>query len=565
MVREFLARNYLYIFIIVCVIILFCFFIGQKEGFHEDEIFSYGSSSYFYDNVFRPYGIEDAGGEFVRGKILQGNIIKNLKYYYLDHTDEKESIIEEYKAAHRPVWKSPEEADDYLTVKGWKEVVNYPIAYYNQAKDVHPPLFYFLVHTMQILFYGKFSKYVIFSINVCFAILSLVLIKRLMGKMKKEYLAIPAMILYGFSMGAISTVIFLRMYMMLSFFVLMFISVCFDIVKNNYEIDKKTWFRLGLVCILGYLTQYYFCIFAGVCALIIFAKICKKRDKKKIVSYLLNYLKIALIGIILYPFSINHIFFSYRGVGVSEMHKSYLIKLMDYFYLLGYSFTVPAVLFVIVILIALVMTIVKAKNSDVFKDYLVLLWLPFIMYILVITATAPEVERIDTLRYIMCLLPIASMLVIVIVDEFIRNKKVSAIVLTALVAIVSIYGLAVSRPHFLYEGYSNYLNVAQNNKDDRFVYVGDTVFNHMQSMQEFTIYKESLILNDDEIDYLIQDEVLAEDEEFILSIKKYKNVDGILNQIIEETEFKNAELLLDDDGKTDCIIYKMKKVKENEI
>lgn len=40
---------YIIIFVSCCIMV---FFIQQKEGFHEDEMFSYGSSNYCKDNVF---------------------------------------------------------------------------------------------------------------------------------------------------------------------------------------------------------------------------------------------------------------------------------------------------------------------------------------------------------------------------------------------------------------------------------------------------------------------------------------------------------------------------------
>ena len=562
--KDFVIKNYKYILVILAVSVVLFYFIGQKKGFHEDEIFSYGSSSYFYDNVFRPYGIEDSTGEFVRSNILKGNIIKNLKYYLIDHRDEMDNLIEEYKAAHKPVWRSPDDARDYLTVSGWKEVINYPLTYYNQAKDVHPPLFYFAVHTMQILFYNSFSKYIIFVINLCFGIASLVEIKHLMEKMGKEHLSIPTMILYGSSMGAISTVIFQRMYMMLTFSILMFISVNFDIIKADYEIDKKSWLKLGWITILGFLTQYYFCIFAAGMALVVFAQVCRKRDKKKILSYILNYFKIALIGIILYPMAINHVFFSYRGVGVSVMHKGYFEKLIDYIALVGYSFSIPV--FVIGILVAsmIVFVCIKRKELNDFSKYIVMLIVPTVIYILIVVKTAPEVEYVHTLRYIMCVLPIIAILMTLAIDFFIKNKKVASIATTVLAIGISIYGLITSMPYFLYKGYNEYLKIAEENKNDRFVYVGDTVFNHIQSMQEFAIYKESLILDGNQIDYLIDNEKLEQEDEFILSIKRYKDDDAILKEIVDKTEFKGVELLLDDDGEVGCVIYRMKRLK-NEI
>ena len=45
--------NILTIIVIAIVTIFLFYWIGQKEGFHEDEIFSYGSSNYKWDNVFQ--------------------------------------------------------------------------------------------------------------------------------------------------------------------------------------------------------------------------------------------------------------------------------------------------------------------------------------------------------------------------------------------------------------------------------------------------------------------------------------------------------------------------------
>ena len=54
---------------IILTIVLLCslmfFFINQKHGFHEDEIFSYGSSNYKYDNVFRWFGYAEAGQDIL--------------------------------------------------------------------------------------------------------------------------------------------------------------------------------------------------------------------------------------------------------------------------------------------------------------------------------------------------------------------------------------------------------------------------------------------------------------------------------------------------------------------
>ena len=79
-------------------------------------------------------------------------------------------------------------------------------------------------------------------------------------------------------------------------------------------------------------------------------------------------------------------------------------------------------------------------------------------------------------------------------------------------------------------------------------------------MPEFMTYKESLILQDTQLEYLKDNEELLNTNEFILSIKKYiGNREGILNQVLEYTGYKSYNVLYDDRGETDCIIFKFNK------
>lgn len=561
--QKFIKNNWIYIAIISIVVIVMVFYINKKEGYHEDEMFSYGSSSYVYDNVFRSDGRTDSTNLFLKTKIFTGNVIdviKNLKYYFIDHSDEKDAFIKESDEVRRPVWKTSEEAEDYLTVNA-KEIGNYAMVYYNQGRDVHPPLFYFLVHTVSVFFLGNFSKWIIGIINIAFMIASLIVIKKIYEVLNKKHLIIPGLIFYGLSMGAISTVVFQRMYMMLTFFILEFILININIAKNDFEIDKKTWIKLGVVTILGFLTQYYFCIVAVLIALYVFVKICFKKDKKQILKYILNYFKIALIGVIVFPFSINHIFFSYRGIGRADMHKSFIEKFIEYISKLGYSYSIPIIIFISIIALFIIIAIAKKilnKEKLITKEngIVYVLAIVFVLYMIAIIQISPE---FNTLRYIMAILPILSIVVLILIDSGFKNKKISQVILIFLTCAISVYGIMTSNPECLYLGYNKYLKIAEENKHTKFVYVGSVEFNHIQSMLEFTTYDESLIVDAEKIEYIISDEKLKDEKEFILSIKSYEDVDGILKQIIDNTEFKNYELLLNDDLDTECVIYKMKR------
>ena len=557
--KEFFKKNYKYIIVIFVISAVMTFFMTKKEGFHEDEMFSYGSSNYAYDNVYRPYGKEDETNIFVKEKIMNGNIIQNLKYYLIDHRDIKDETLASIKSEFVPTWRSSDEANDYLTIQP-KDALNYGMVYYNQSRDIHPPIFYFLVHTVSIFFVGHFSKYIIFSINLIFMILSLWTIKNIFEKLDKKHLIVPALILYGFSMGAISTVIFQRMYSMLNFFVLMFISANIDIIKKDFDIDKKLWNKLTWIVLLGFWTQYYFCIVAGVVAVLVLIGVIRKQGKQGAITYILKYLKMAVIGVLLYPLSINHIFFSYRGVGKAEMARGFGEKLVEYLNMIGYSFSVP-VLAIAICLILLIMAVAVKSVIDKKVDKNALgagaIIFSVICYVCVIVKVSPELQDANIVRYIMCVLPLIIISILLLIDTVIKNKNMLKYSLVGISLVISVYGLMFSEPAFLYKGYAKYLEIAEENKEDKFVYVGDTVFNHIQSMPEFATYSESLILNESQLDDLENDSKLSEENEFILSIKKYKGADEILAKVIEKTGFLNYEVLLDDDGDVGCKIYKV--------
>lgn len=171
---------------IMCLVMLF--FIGEKEGYHCDEIFSYGSSNSSYENVFWSYREKTPMHLLMEEKIFNnGNIfdwIGRIKYYFIDHKDEKDAFINAKISEEQMIWRTKEEAEDYVEAKDNR--FNYPSVYYNQLQDVHPPLFYMLVHTVSSIFNNTFSKYLIFFINLPFFIGTCILIWNILNLLRKK-------------------------------------------------------------------------------------------------------------------------------------------------------------------------------------------------------------------------------------------------------------------------------------------------------------------------------------------------------------------------------------------
>ncbi len=556
-----------YIVIIITTIVMFVF-IGQKNGWHEDEIFSYGSSNYKYDNLFLNFGDKDSLNQLIDEKIVGKNIGETLKNisYYLKNEDEFQDELNKKIAEEKPIWKTKEQAKEYMTVSS-DEIFNYWSVYYNQARDVHPPLFYMLVHLVSSICLNNFTKYIIFSINLIFYIASCFVLKKILKLFNKEELSWITVLLYGLSMGMISIVMFQRMYMMLTFFAMVYLYLNINIFKNSFEIDKKTKRKLTITVILGFLTQYYFCIYAALVAII--SAICMIKNKKwdSLKRYVWCHVKAAIIGLILFPASIYHIFFSYRGAAGGVAEGSYLGRLQEYLKLIFYGFSIPEILGYItlgIIIAMFIRRIIIAKR----KDIATLICLPIFLFVLVIAKIAPFIN----IRYISIVFPIiiiaVELGVVSSVKELMKtikndkmlqfiSKNASIIILVVIALVVSGYGLLKSKPEFLYTDYSKRIEIAEQYSNLKFVYIGQSPFNQLQDMEEFLRYDNSIIINTWQLDRLKEIDGLDDNTEFILNIKCWvTDFDKTLKTVLENTGAKDYELLIDDGQSR---VYKVKK------
>ena len=172
---------------ILCLVSLF--FVNQKEGWHCDEIYSYGGSNSAFNNQYWAYKQYNGTNKLIKEQVVENrNIVemfKQLKYYFLDHPEEREkyekAVLDELPERS---WRTSKEAQDY--VKAQENRFNYISVYYNQVLDVHPPLFYMLVHTVSSIFNDTFSKYIIFSINLVFFIGTCIFIWKVLNLLRKE-------------------------------------------------------------------------------------------------------------------------------------------------------------------------------------------------------------------------------------------------------------------------------------------------------------------------------------------------------------------------------------------
>lgn len=550
--KKWFSQNRWFLLTVFFLCILMFYFINQKLGFHEDEIFSYGSSNYRYDNVYRPYGYAEASQDVFYNQVWNSkNKITNIKNYFFHYDTLK---TDETLSKEIPIFRQKEDALTYLTI-GKGDVLNYFSVYYNQARDVHPPLFYFLVHFVSTIFYGQFSKYIIFTINLVFFVGTLWIIKKIMEKLDIKKMAIPTMILYGASMGCISTVMFQRMYMMLTFFSVLYLYLTIKFVQEDFKIEKKyPWI---FTILFGFLTQYYFCIYIVFVFLLVSAYLLTKKEYQKLGRYFLVHVIAAVIGILFYPASIYHIFFSYRGLGDGrEVAKPIIQSCIYYFSQIYKLFSMKDLLFLILVLYFILILKNKAKIDREKIFYCSLIFLPSVMYLFTIAKIAPFLGEDYTSRYIMLLFPIIAVEVAYLFS-FATKKQGIFFTISLL---LSVNGLYHNEPVYLYKDYQKAMDIATIYKDDYFVYVYDNSFTHLSSLPEFATYKASLIINENNYDFsLLENDELINSNEFILCIKNWLNVEDILNKVLEGSHYTKYEKLLELKSDVESTYYKIIK------
>lgn len=540
-----LKNNKLTLIAVILSVITMFYYIDKKQGYHEDEMFSYGSSNYKYDNVYRNYGYAQGNMDILYREVIGSHDINKLITFLKDKPNNNYPEFSKNEVLFKevPTWKSNKDAHDYLTI-GKGDVFNYRSVYINQAFDVHPPLFYFCMHLVSSIFYGKFTKYIGFTLNMIFFLGTLYFLDKICKRLGKSKISAPTILLYGLSIGAISTVSFHRMYMMLTFFSIWYFYLTVDLIKNDYTIKKKwPW----ILCILGgFLTQYYFCIYIVLVFILNAIYLLFKKEYQKVGKYLLVHVIPAVIGIIFYPVSIYQIFFSYRGLGAEDNGRSLLTNLKYYNNALLKMFSLEKIFTLVVCFLFMGMGYFFGKNKTLKNKKLLLnLFIPMILFIVVVAKIAPFLGENYTSRYIMLLFPLFALLLVYLFNIFYDNKYFTTISILIILGI-SLVGIKTSNPVYLYTDYAKSIELAKDNKTTPFIYVYDNYFTHLSSMPEFNIYEKHLILNNNIYDYslLKNDEVLKNNDSIIVCVKNWLDKDSVIKKILANTDYNQEKEIL---------------------
>ena len=438
----------LIITIVLQLAVALCFCM-QKQGFHYDENYSYYSS-----NV--TYGLNPPDGDWLSGSTI---------------------------------------AEEFCITPGMG--FNFPLVAQMQSFDVHPPVYYFLLNIICSLSSGIFSKWQGLILNLIFFVISELLIIAIANKVGNKNKAITwfSLALFGFSPAIISGITFIRMYMLLTSecmaLILLHMNMLTDI-KNSSSLSRfvKYLIQIAVTVYIGFLTHYYFAVFAFfVAAFTTLYLFFSKNTRKTSYIYAITVIAGLLSAVLSYPASLRHIFRGYRGTEAmgAFFDMNNLSDRMGLFVGLIDDYVLNHTFYILLLIILLAYVQVRFMNKRVSPNLCFgLSFITAVGYFAIVMKTA-LMNYEEAVRYEMPIYGLLIILIVVSLYSLITNtspvtegdsrggqvQRLLVGVILAITLVMQVKGLYDGKVLFLYPEEKSEKEFATEHKDDVIIYVYD--------------------------------------------------------------------------------------------
>ena len=448
-------------------------------------------------------------------------------------------------------WKSTDEIrSEYMVLDG--ETLNLGMVKLSQTYDVHPPLYYFVLRIVCFFSKNTFSKWQGLSINLIFYFFTLML--------------------FGLSPGFLSAVTFIRMYVMLSMWCFLVLFIAMKAIRDNEFTFKKVFVPTALVTMAGFLTHYYYMVFAFfVTAYVCIYLVIKKDTRIKAFIYGGSVCLGMAAAIIYYPACLGHIFSGYRGVESTQafMDMSNTGDRIDFFVQMLNDYTFSG-MFYILLLVGLLLYMFYSyrrkvrwannlvsdsvldkeekidekddeKNTDHIGAVIGLLLSVTVGYFLIVCKTAMTPSNpAEALRYespVYGLLILLVTMAITAVFDRIKASRMIPCAVLILAIICQIHGLCSDKVFFLYEGANDLVKWAASHRDCEvaFIYNPNNSWMIWNDGPELMEYRDIYFIPYD-TDKPIDDERLLNAKDIIIYACRSDESFDIINSIIDAND-----------------------------
>lgn len=312
-------------------------------------------------------------------------------------------------------WHNGEYYEDYLSLQDDEKGSFYQV-YKNQKNDVHPPLYYLFLRLGMTFDGGHYNKWPGITINIfiyLFITIFMYLIakKVFSGQENTNRKARLTAFLSSITMAALTNAIYIRMYALLNFFIVL--TAFLHIKLSEDDKNHKTMILISITALLGSLTHYYYLFFLAALCLMFGIRYLKNKDYKSLGKYI-GIMGIAgALSLCIFPYSIQHMFFGYRGQGFMEKlldYESFFVNIAKYLHIIQ-KYVFNNILMVILAILFVLYKLRKDKNKkfeNPNSDVLKILYIPTIFYFIIVAVASPWQE----LRYIM---PVGGVIYLIVI------------------------------------------------------------------------------------------------------------------------------------------------------
>ncbi len=470
---------YILLFISLLVSVFFGF---QKSGFHEDEYYTYYSSN------------------------------RSLGLYQPDRE-----------------WQTRQTILDEFSVKEG-EGFNYGLVKLVQSWDVHPPIYYFVFHTLCSFTPGVFTKWSGLFVNLIAYVISFLVLWHLMRRCGVPFFVqVMTLVFWGFNPMTISANMLIRMYGMLTAAIFICAYVHVRLMQDFYEYEGsarifvlKYMLPLMAVSYVGFLIQYFYLFFfVSIGIAFTIWLLLNHKDFKDAVIYVCGCALSLGLAVVTYPSCLSHMFGGYRGseaagslfdIQNTFMRLSFFIGLLNDYVFGGGLFFV-----IIFIAIALMAIMIKNKKHRKIRPEAIVLAVGAFGYFL-LTAKAALLVGSASNRYEM---PIYGLIIMLLfwdayfVVEIIDNKSY-LYAITLVMAAFLLKGLVADQNVlFLYKEDVAKIKYAEQNSDNAVAVVmfnPQTPQNVWRLTDELLEYDKVYYMDEENLEKLTDSEVIGADK-----------------------------------------------------
>lgn len=450
-------------------------------------------------------------------------------------------------------WHNKEYYEDYIAINE-DEITDFWPVYENQKNDVHPPFYYFLLRIASNFSINKFSKWPGLILNIIILTFSNLLIYEILKIItKNKKTSLIMCFVNGLVIGSLESVLYIRMYA-LNGLMLLIIAYLHLINLKKEKINLKNYIAIGIVALLASLTHYYNIIYLAVIFIIYVINYIRKKQYKNILKYVMTMSIAGALSLIIFPYSIQHVFFGYRGQGsLSNLTqgKKMLISLIKYLDIANINIFNGTIVAMLMALIGIIIykliknrkITLKIKNTE-----LMLITIPAIVYFLVVALTSPYTEA----RYIIPVCSFIFIFVIGIINSLIEknfdySKAEKIIIIISLIILV----MPIFTKSNINNLYLQHKEIVQKVEAEYYklptIYLFNTNQNRfLDDIYLFTKIDESYILNIKDATKEKIDEILEQknvQNGIIVWVNEGFEIDEYLQIIMKYNDFKECEHL----------------------